>query len=134
MRLIEFENEATPTLIDMLETVLPIMMKYLGLKKLPKITLVKDVDDVDQPTFGRYINDTGKLELAINNRHPVDVLRTLAHELTHYRQDLKHELGPTSGETGSPQENEAHELAGIIMRHIDKTYPNYLMATAIDLP
>ena len=31
-----------------------------------------------------------------------------------------------SGKTGSPEENQAHEIAGVIMRNFNKKYPEYL--------
>jgi Zn-dependent peptidase ImmA (M78 family) len=66
------------------------------------------------------------LLVALKNRHPVDILRTVAHELVHYKQDQQGELTDTSGETGSPHENQAHEIAGVIMRNFNKHYPEYL--------
>jgi Zn-dependent peptidase ImmA (M78 family) len=73
-----------------------------------------------------YVNGKNVLYVALVNRHPNDILRTIAHELTHYRQDTQHQLDDTSGETGSPEENEANAMAGVIMRHFNKKYPQYL--------
>ena len=93
----------------------------LGIEKLPDIVLL------DQPkttSFGQY--GDGKIYLVTKDRHPVDVLRTLAHELTHYRQDLEGDLTPGAGETGTPQENEANSEAGIVMRDFNQKNPEYL--------
>lgn len=135
MKVLELLTESTKkyNLIDMLEDFLPLAMKELELDKLPEIKLVDKVDDAEQPTFGKYDNSEEHITLAILNRHPIDILRTLAHELVHYRQDLDNELGPHSGETGSPQENQAHELAGVIMRHFNKANPKYLQIHDISL-
>jgi len=47
-------------------------------------------------------------------RHPIDVLRTLAHELVHHKQrEAGQEL---NGEDGSNTENEANAKAGELMR------------------
>jgi hypothetical protein len=55
----------------------------------------------------------------------MDVCRTLAHELVHYKQDLNHELdGDDPGATGSPQENEANAEAAVIMRNWGKKHPD----------
>jgi hypothetical protein len=105
---------------------LPIAMKVLNINKLPKISLAKSINDAEQPTFGRYINDIVTIQLSIVNRHPVDILRTLAHELVHFRQHSQGQLGTYSGETGSPEENEANEIAGVIMRNFNKAHPIYL--------
>jgi predicted chitinase len=42
-------------------------------------------------------------------------------------------LDATSGETGSPAENQAHEVAGIIMRNFNKKHPKYFNVSAIHL-
>jgi len=120
-----------PDLPSILEKFLPYVMKELGISKLPKIKLEKQVRDIEQPTFGRYINDANVIQLGIQNRHPLDVLRTLAHELVHFKQNLENRLDHTSGDTGSPEETEAHELAGIIMRNFNKRYPHFFNLSAI---
>ena len=59
----------------------------------------------------------------VSGRHPIDVLRTLAHELIHYKQDSEGRIHDESGATGSDEENEANAGAGIIMRDFDQAYP-----------
>jgi hypothetical protein len=112
--------------IDIFAKFLPIAMKEIGLDSLPKMHFEPHISDVDQPTFGVYENGSHVLHVALMNRHPNDILRTVAHELVHYKQDTNHELASDSGETGSPHENEAHAIAGIVMRHFNKQYPEYL--------
>lgn len=136
MKVLELLTESTKkhTIIDMLETFLPLVIKELDLTELPEIKLVDKIENSTQPTFGRYSNENKDIVLAILNRHPLDTLRTLAHELVHYKQDLDGEIGPHSGETGSPQENEAHELAGIIMRKFNKSNPQYFSVDTVHIP
>jgi hypothetical protein len=122
------------TLIDMLAVALPIIASNLKLTDLPKIKLVKKVPDVSQPTFGRYDNGAKIVYLAIDRRHPIDVIRTLAHEIVHFKQDINNELEINSGQTGSPAENEANALAGVIMRNINKSNPGFILADPISLP
>jgi hypothetical protein len=74
-----------------------------------------------------------EINLALGGRHPVDILRTLAHELVHFKQHLDHKLNAKSGDTGSPEENEAHAKAGIIMRIFNKKYPHAVELKPIDL-
>lgn len=111
--------------MDMMEKFLPICMKELDLKVLPKFKLVKTVNDDHQPTFGKFENEEVLITIGLANRHPLDVLRTLAHELVHFKQDTKHMLNDKSGETGSPEENQAHAVAGVIMRHFNKAHRDY---------
>lgn len=122
----ESTSPKTKQFVKMFEKFLPVAMKYIGLKSLPKIIFEKSVGDTSQPTFGKYVNGEHTLYVALANRHPNDILRTIAHELTHFRQDTENQLNSTSGETGSPIENEANSTAGIVMRHFNKMYPEYL--------
>ena len=136
MRILEVlkrNNGLRNDLISALRDFLPLACKELKISKLPHIKLCLRVPDDHQPTFGKYVNDENKIYLGIEDRHPIDILRTLAHELIHYDQNLKNELDDKSGDTGSAQENEAHEIAGIIMRHFDKKFPHYFTDKAIDL-
>lgn len=116
-----------PDLPEMFRSFLPFVMKQLGLEKLPKIVLAKEIKSgTGQPTFGRFVNNEQTIYLAIANRHPNDILRTLAHELTHFKQYINGELDSYSGKTGSPEENEANALAGIMMRHYNNQHPDSL--------
>jgi hypothetical protein len=57
----------------------------------------------------------------------MDVLRTVAHELTHKHQHERegNRMGPDAGETGSPYENEANARAGVLMRDYGRLHPEY---------
>jgi len=112
--------------VEMFKKFLPLAMEILKLDSLPKMVFATKVDDTDQPTFGLYSNGDRVLKVALTGRHPNDILRTVAHELTHYKQDVNNELNNDSGETGSNEENEANATAGVIMRHFNKQYPEYL--------
>lgn len=127
------EISPIPTMMDIFEVSLPIIAKHLKLPGFPQIKLRKRIDDKIQPTFGRFINGKNVIELAIEERHPIDIIRTLAHEMVHFKQNLDCELDDRSGDTGSWAENEAHELAGIIMREIDKKYPGFFDAKAVQI-
>ena len=113
---------------------LPLAMKDLGLTTLPKIVPELHIKSHDgQATFGRFVNDQMSIHLALANRHPVDILRTLAHELVHFKQLTLGKIKDTSGITGSPEENQANTIAGIIMRHFNKEYPNAVNMQPIEL-
>lgn len=117
--------------IEMFKKFLPVAMKYIELTSLPEMRFEAHIDDEQQPTFGKYENGEKVLYIALLNRHPNDILRTLAHELVHYKQDTEHQLDSDSGRTGSPIENEAHAIAGVVMRHFNKQYPEYLSSDPI---
>ena len=130
----ESHDGNSTTFMDALEDFLPLALKHLDIDHVPSIKLQKQVEVSDQPTFGRFANDDNVIYLGIGNRHPVDILRTLAHELTHYKQNLQGVLDASSGETGSSEEDQANAEAGVIMRMFNKTYPQYLKLEPIELP
>jgi hypothetical protein len=128
------ENE--PRLIQAFRDFLPLVIDHLDLKTLPKFEFANDMNsNSQQPTFGMYDHsaDNKAIRIDIRDRHPVDIIRTLAHELVHYKQDLKGKLSDNSGMTGSPIENEAHAVAGEIMRHFNKKFPHYFNDKAITI-
>jgi hypothetical protein len=94
----------------------------LGLKSLPKsIKFVGEEYSTQHMTFGTYNPSLDEIVVVKGNRHPVDVLRTLAHELVHHKQ---REAGQTlDGEDGSATENEANAKAGELMRKFRQTIP-----------
>ena len=96
----------------------------LGIERLPKVHLHNDADwSQDNHSFGKYEPETNDLHVNLHGRHLFDILRTTAHELAHCRQ---HEIEPLSmdaGNTGSDFENEAHAVAGIIMRDFADAHP-----------
>jgi hypothetical protein len=71
--------------------------------------------------------------LITKNRHPMDVFRTVAHELVHHKQNEEGRITNASkeGETGSPIEDEANYMAGRIMRLWAKENPHNFKMSAI---
>jgi len=122
----ELEGPPEPTLIDALRDFLPIAVKHLKIKKLPKIKLLRDVETEHLPSFGKFKNEEQIIDLGIKNRHPNDILRTLAHELTHYAQGVNNQLDADSGATGSPEEDQANAEAGVVMRKFNQQFPQYM--------
>jgi len=112
--------------IQMFRDFLPLAMEVIGIDSLPEFEFNDYIDSPGQPSFGMYVNHEKKMYIGLASRHPVDILRTIAHELVHYKQDTNHELNDESGRTGSPHENQAHQVAGVVMRHFNKQYPEYL--------
>jgi pyrimidine deaminase RibD-like protein len=127
------EGAEQPDLMSAFRDFLPIAMRELDIDKLPPIRLLKQVPAGDQPTFGKFNNQENVIHLGIAERHPIDILRTLAHELVHYKQNTEHQLAAGSGKTGSPEENQAHEIAGVVMRDFNKSHPEYFAASAVEL-
>jgi len=112
---------------DFIDSVMPkfvdIVKKHLEISELPKINLL---DKTLEHTFGLFHPNRDTIDVVIVNRHPVDSLRTLAHELVHWKQKLADVLNDRSGEAGSEHENEANYLAGVIMRDFNHAHPECL--------
>lgn len=131
--LLESENNK-PDLMEIFRAFLPFAVRELELKSIPKIRLHLHLGSVDdQPSFGSFNSDTKEIAVAIEDRHPLDILRTLAHEMVHYKQNEEIGLRPGAGETGSPEENQAHELAGVVMRNFNKAHPELFQSDAVNL-
>lgn len=96
--------------------------KELGLKSLPKsIKFEGDDYSAQHLTFGTYDPSTDEVVVVKGQRHPIDVLRTLAHELIHHKQ--REDGKVLNGEDGSPTENEANAKAGELMRKFKTLRP-----------
>jgi hypothetical protein len=93
--------------------------KRLKLKEAPKVTLLSgDEYSNEKSSLGGYNPETKEIFVSTENRLTADILRTIAHEMVHRKQDelglVKDEV--TDGADGSPIENQAHAVAGILMR------------------
>lgn len=120
MRLFEFEQPS------MLKNLLELCRQELELDQLPKINLLDNQPTIDHGTsFGEFTD--GGIDVVTAGRHPMDVMRTVAHELVHYKQRV--EGLELNGEDGSDTENQANAIAGIIMRRFGKMYPHYFEDT-----
>ena len=98
--------------------------EYLSINK-PKIKLINSPDYTQEHhSFGGYLPSEEKIMVVVHNRNMADILRTVAHEMVHHMQNLDDRLTPTSGEDGSPDENEANSLAAVIMRKFGRENPD----------
>lgn len=87
------------------------VLDHLDLDEEPDITLVDKIED--RNTFGLHNHSTHEITVATGGRHQIDVMRTIAHEIVHFKQSLSY---TPDGTTGSKDENEANARAGIILR------------------
>jgi hypothetical protein len=120
---------------DILKDFVEFCVAELTIEQMPRIRLRKDPQwPVMHKTFGRYNDNEKMLEVAWGQRHIMDVLRTVAHELTHKHQHERDgsDMGSDAGETGSPYENEANARAGVLMRDYAKLHPDYFAAGQAD--
>ena len=89
---------------------------YLSVER-PKIKLINQEGYTQEyRSCGGYLPSEEKIFVVVHNRNMADILRTLEHEMVHHMQNADNRLNPKSGEDGSPEENEANALAGVLMR------------------
>ena len=125
-----FLNEEPASDEDILKDFVEFCVAELNIEHMPQIRLRKDPQwPVMHKTFGHYMNDRQMLEVAWGHRHIMDVLRTVAHELTHKRQHEREDVPAKAGETGSRWENEANAKAGVLMRNYAQLHPEHFAAS-----
>jgi Zn-dependent peptidase ImmA (M78 family) len=97
--------------------------KKLGISSMPRISFTNDLADVEKNrTFGSTRSD-GKIWVYMGNRNPADIMRTLAHELVHYKQ-FETNLATTDMDEQQRQsvEDVANAVAGRMLRTYGKNH------------
>lgn len=120
---VETNEDSIESTTKIIKNFLPFVKKELKLKSFPKIKIVNTVPGASGTTFGRYEPENNTIYVVFQGRHTKDALRTLAHELVHYKQDCEDRITDNSGATGSDEENEANAQAGVIMRNYNQDNP-----------
>lgn len=87
------------------------------------IVLIDDADYAKKIKAFGQISDKNVIYLSIINRHPMDILRTLAHEYVHYKQNIEKGIKDKSYNAGSSIENQANAKAGEIIRKYGSIHP-----------
>lgn len=103
------------SVIKQLDNFVKFAAKELSLSKLPKIHFVGKSQN-SKAAFGHSVGD--QIYVRITDRHPGDIMRTLAHELIHIKQTQMGKHGEQF------REDEANAIAGRMMRKFNTTYPS----------
>jgi Cytidylyltransferase-like len=118
---------------DKLMSFIDFTCDHLGIDEKPKFQYIGsdengDKNPVNQPSFASYSPSEKLVKVSTKNRHPMDIFRSVAHELVHHKQNLDGRLGKNiakEGATGSKIENEANSEAGKVMRYFGAENPFY---------
>jgi hypothetical protein len=99
-------------------------IKNLGIQNPPRnLSLSYDTNKAkEMRSFGYFSPNDNKIWVYCANRNMADILRTLAHELVHRKQDEDGRISYESGKTGSEIENEANAMAGVLLRDFGKQH------------
>jgi len=113
----QFVEEIQKKELDqVLDKFIPFVKNELDIAETPPIKMVSGKESQEMKSFGCWNGET--ITLNPEGRHPMDVMRTLAHEIIHATH------GHTDGEDGSDDENEANAKAGVIMRKFARANPD----------
>lgn len=122
----------------LVKSLLPYAQKKLGFNKPPKINFVEDEQNSKNP-LGKtayYHPEDKEITIFVTNRHPKDILRSVAHELVHYKQDcdgrltkhLRQDLHDKNYTQKNPElrkfEEEAYLDGNMIFRDWEDNYKN----------
>ena len=130
----QFTNETKGDHKSTIKNFMEFCADQLGIDKDISLRIRRDPQwSVRNKTFGRYNDGTKELEVGIGGRHIMDVLRTVAHELVHQKQNQDNTVPADAGEDGSEYENEANAQAGVLMRQYGKLHPElFAVGTNLD--
>ena len=98
----------------------------LSISNKPSLKFKEPTDQGEQPSFAAYAPGAREVHVMSKNRHPMDIFRSVAHELVHHKQNEDGRIGKDiakEGATGSDIENEANSRAGELMRWYGKANP-----------
>ena len=87
------------------------------------VILIDDADFAKRIAAFGEISSDNVIRISIINRHPMDILRTLAHEFVHYKQHVERGIHHRSSKPGSATENQANAKAGEIVRKYGSLHP-----------
>lgn len=88
-----------PSLQERIPSLYAYMAKKLKINQSPKIYLVDNPANAKKPfgLTGVYDNKSKSMKIYINNRHPIDIMRSIAHEVIHHWQNEKGEFEEIDG-------------------------------------
>ena len=93
----------------------------LGIKITPTIKLLNGRGELKTTAHYNYSSPEKIIKVNAKNRHIVDVMRSVAHEMVHHRQFEQGRLdGPKQPDIGGDIEDEANSLAGQYIKLFSK--------------
>lgn len=119
-------SKGRPTTKQSFELVVKDFMRFakmkLNIRNDIPVELIYDLEfSRKYSSFACIMTGSKKIYVSAINRHPVDILRSLAHEMVHYKQLIDGQN--VRGHTGSRHENEANAKAGVVLRDYGKMHP-----------
>ena len=121
-----FEEMSRKDFSGHLDSFVDFCCNKLNISSKPTLHFKEPSDQGEQPSFAAYAPGDKAVHVMSKNRHPMDIFRSVAHELVHHKQNEDGRIGKDiakEGATGSDIENEANSRAGELMRWYAKANP-----------
>jgi Zn-dependent peptidase ImmA (M78 family) len=98
-------------------------IKYLGINEDFNLYLVSNDDKIPEMTFACFDLKNNDIYVISNNRHALDICRSIAHELVHLKQKQDNEIDLSKyTDIGGKIEDDANSIAGRICKEFMKKY------------
>jgi len=88
----------------------------LGIKHVPTVVLTDNKKDIKTTANYDYGKENKVMKVYCGNRMMVDIMRSIAHELTHHKQWEDGKLKVRPPDIGGPIEDEANAKAGQLIK------------------
>jgi len=96
------------------------VVKELGIKDAPTVAILSKRDGLKTTASYDYSKENKVVKIYGNNRLLVDVMRSIAHELTHHKQWEDGKLKVRPPDIGGPIEDDANAKAGQFIKMFAK--------------
>jgi hypothetical protein len=93
---------------------------------LPRIRFQDAKEGPDQHRTGYYDDNSDVMWIYTGNRNMIDIMRTVAHELTHRKQHEDDQVHGDQAYPGSTIEQQADAVAGYLMKLYGKLHPEII--------
>ena len=108
-----------------LEEFTKFVKKELGIKNMPTVSIKNNREGLKTTANYDYTKENKIIKVCAKNRALVDVMRSLAHEMTHHKQWEEGRLnGPKPPDIGGDIEDEANAKAGQFIKMFSKIDPS----------
>lgn len=99
------------------------VVKELGIKNPPTVAILNKRDGLKTTANYDYSKENKVVKIYGGNRMAVDIMRSIAHELTHHKQWEDGKLKVRPPDIGGPIEDEANAKAGQFIKMFAKKDP-----------
>jgi hypothetical protein len=108
---------------EKLEKFVKFVKKELGIKHAPTIALLNTRKTIKTTANYDYTKENKIIKIFAKDRMMVDIMRSIAHEMTHHKQWEDGKLKVKPPDIGGPIEDEANAKAGQFIKMFAKIDP-----------